>query len=220
MIRAHFFALFVLLGGVSGLGLGQTQMRMPDDSKRPAYDRVEPYFEQQKALHRTLSSTNGTVDFAEFVNAARMYSSAMTKELGILIEHFIVISQARSGGAWLRSLLDSHPNVIMAGELFLHHVGTLESTYHQLEEKARGRRIMAIGFKLSNGLRSIPPPCLGSGSESSGMLLGISSEGSRGPQGGSFAAFGEPVGASWGPLGGLLGPLGGVSGPPGGVLGR
>jgi len=122
---------------------------MPDDSKRPAYDRVEPYFEQQKALHRTLSSTNGTVDFAEFVNAARMVSSAMTKELGIPIQHFIVITQQRSGGAWLRTLLVSHPNVIMAAELFGDgHQGTLESAYHQLEEKARGRRIMAIGFKL------------------------------------------------------------------------
>ena len=217
MIRAHFFALFVLLGGVSGLGLSQTLMRMPDDSKRPAYDRVEPYFEQQKALHRTLSSTNGTVAFAEFVNAARMFSSAMTKELGIPIEHFIVISQARSGGAWLRSLLDSHPNVIMAGELFLHHVGTLESTYHQLEEKARGRRIMAIGFKLSNGLRSIPPPCLGSGSESSGMLLGISSEGSRGPLGVKFCGI---WGACWGFLGASWRPLGASGGRLGASWGR
>lgn len=148
MIRAHFFALLVLLGGVSGLGLSRTQLRMPDDSKRPAYDRVEPHFEQLKALHRTPSSINGTFDFAEFANAARMFSSAMTNELGIPIQHFVVISQARSGGAWLRSLLVSHPNVIMAAELFLDHEGTLESAYHQLEEKARGRRIMAIGFKL------------------------------------------------------------------------
>jgi len=147
MIRAWF----VLLGGVSGLGLSQTQLHMPDDSKRPALDNVEPYFEQQKALHRTLCSTNGTVDFAGFVNAARMFSSAMTKELGIPIQHFIVISQARSGGAWLTSLLKSHPNVIDANEVFLHHEGTLESLFHQLEEKARGKRIMAVGFKLQIG---------------------------------------------------------------------
>ena len=41
------------------------------------------------------------------------------------------------------------------------------------------------------------------------MLLGVSSERSRGP-------LGSSLGASWEPLGGLLGPLGGLSGRLGG----
>ena len=68
----------------------------------------------------------------------------------------------------------------------------------------------------SNGPRPIPPPCSGCGSESSGMLLGVSSERSRGP-------LGSSLGASWEPLGGLLGLPGGLLGAswglPGGLLG-
>ena len=58
------------------------------------------------------------------------------------------------------------------------------------------------------------------GQSPQGCFLGSLRRALGGLQGGSFAAFGEPVGASWGPLGGLLGPLGGVSGLPGGGLGR
>ena len=58
------------------------------------------------------------------------------------------------------------------------------------------------------------------GQSPQGCFLGSLRRALGGLQGGSFAALGEPVGASWGPLGGLLEPLGGISGPPGGVLGR
>jgi len=82
--------------------------------------------------------------------------------------------------------------------------------------------MLTLCSDISSGLRPVPPPCLGSGSESSWMFLGGSSEGSRGPLGCSFEA-------SWGPLGGLLGaswgfleaswmPLGASWGPLGGVL--
>ena len=67
-------------------------------------------------------------------------------------------------------------------------------------------------WKLSTGLRPIPPPCLGGGSEASWMLVGISWLASRGPLGGS-------LGASWGPFWGLLGPLLGLLGASWGVLG-
>ena len=78
--------------------------------------------------------------------------------------------------------------------------------------------------QLSNGLWPIPsPPCLGCGSESSWTLLGVSSEGSRGPPRGSLgASWGPPggfFGTSWGPLGGSWGPLGASWGLPGGLLG-
>ena len=69
----------------------------------------------------------------------------------------------------------------------------------------------------SNGLRPIPPPCLGSGSESSGMLLGISSEGSRGPPGGKFCGI---LGACWGFLGASWRPLGASGGRLGASWGR
>ena len=48
----------------------------------------------------------------------------------------------------------------------------------------------------SNGLRPIPPPCLGYGLEASCMCVGISRYASRGPLEGSFEA-------SLGPFGGL-----------------
>ena len=80
---------------------------------------------------------------------------------------------------------------------------------------------------VSNGLRPIPPPCLGYGSMASWMSVGISWEASRGLPGGSFddvlgasrgifwASY-VPIGASWGPLGDLgvsWGPLGASCGP-------
>ena len=74
-----------------------------------------------------------------------------------------------------------------------------------------------IAGTLSNGLRPIPPPCLGSGSESSGMLLGISSEGSRGPPGGQFCGI---LGACWGFLGASWRPLGASGGRLGASWGR
>ena len=98
--------------------------------------------------------------------------------------------------------------------------------------------MLTLCSDISSGLRPVPPPCLGSGSESSWMFLGGSSEGSRGPLGCSFEASWGPLGgllgaswgfleASWMPLGASWGPLGGpserlwcLSEPPGGLLGR
>ena len=81
------------------------------------------------------------------------------------------------------------------------------------------------------GLRPIPPPCLGGGSETSWMLVGISWLASRGPLGGSLGASWGPfwgflgphlglLGASWGVLGGSWGPLGASLGPLGASLGH
>ena len=89
---------------------------------------------------------------------------------------------------------------------------------------------------IYDGLRLIPPACLGCGSESSGMLLGVSSENSRGPPGGSCNAYweflgyllggllrllGGPFGGpSWKPLRPSWGPLGPFWGPRGNRVGR
>ena len=66
------------------------------------------------------------------------------------------------------------------------------------------------------GLRLIPPPCLGCGSEASGIpvwvLLACFS-------GASWSHFVKPLGASWGLFGGLLGPLLGLLGTSWGLLG-
>ena len=70
----------------------------------------------------------------------------------------------------------------------------------------------SVCLSLSSGLRPIPPPCLGGGSETSWVLVGISWLASRGPLGSSFET-------SWGPFWGLLGPLGGLLGPSWGLLG-
>jgi len=120
-----------------------------DDPGHRKLSSVEPHFEKLKELHHAARSTNGTVDFGEFVNAARMFSSTMANTLNIQIQHFIMISQARSGTTWLKNLLDSHPNVFCAGELFINDDGlTLEEAYRQLEEKAKDKQIMTVGFKL------------------------------------------------------------------------
>ena len=84
---------------------------------------------------------------------------------------------------------------------------------------------------VSSGLRPIPPPCLGGGSETSWMLVGISWLACRGPLGGSLEASWGPfwgllgphlglLGASWGVLGGSWGPLGASVGPLEASLGQ
>ena len=57
------------------------------------------------------------------------------------------------------------------------------------------------------GLRPIPPPCLGCGSEASWTPVGV-----------SWGASGEPVGGSFMASWGLLGPLLGVLGASWGLL--
>ena len=80
------------------------------------------------------------------------------------------------------------------------------------KEYVKGDDLLRDRGELSRGLRPIPPPCLGGGSETSWTLVGISWLASRGPLGGS-------LGASWGPFWGLLGPLLGLLGASWGVLG-
>ena len=64
----------------------------------------------------------------------------------------------------------------------------------------------------STGLRPLPPPCLGGGSEASCVFVGSSWSASRGPLGGMFEA-------SWGPFWGFLGPFLGLLGASWGLLG-
>ena len=73
--------------------------------------------------------------------------------------------------------------------------------------------------ELSSCLRQVPPPCLGCGSESQGMLLGVSSVRTRGLLEGSLGFW---VLASWVPLGfpgGRLGLPRDMLGASWGVLG-
>ena len=104
-------------------------------------------------------------------------------------------------------------------------------------DSRHGGEVVALELVVGVLASTVPPPCLGCGSESSGMLLGVSSERSRGLLGAVWGPFGSvrgPLGgvlglpgglleASWGPLGGLLGapwgPLGGPLRPSGGFLG-
>ena len=87
---------------------------------------------------------------------------------------------------------------------------------------ARGRHFC----NYPNGLRPIPPPCLGCWSEGSAVFVGISWQVSRMPQvvlsrplGGRFGASWGLFWASWGPLLGLLGPAWGLLGASWGLLG-
>ena len=68
---------------------------------------------------------------------------------------FVVVSQGRSGSTWLRSMLNSHPNVKCSGEILL-KAGTNEETWSRLEkavEDMRNCKGYAAGFKVMLGQR-------------------------------------------------------------------
>jgi hypothetical protein len=143
-------------------------------------------FEQLEALHHTVNSLNSTLDVGEIANSTRMLSTNMAKKLSQSgcddsrcpclegpslgkcpnISRFIIVSEARSGTTWLRSLLNSHPNIYMDDELFSkgyaeNQGATVQDVFRDLEtnnyqvqykrwmvSKAQGKQTFSLGFKV------------------------------------------------------------------------